>query len=94
MTEVNKELAEAVWKAHDDGKSGPQITTLIGLPPTSVSRLIRSRKLFEKGRIDGEIALKIGWSVKRMAQVRYWWTAYHASRSQEPPQERKGSLRD
>ncbi len=87
MTEVNREVAEAVWKAHNDGKSCPQIVTLTGLSQTSVSRLIRTRKAMERGQLDNEIVKKTGWSVGRVAQVRRWWIDSHASQEQKPSPE-------
>lgn len=83
MTEVNKEFAEAAWKAHDDGKSGLQIAFSTDVSPTTVSRLIRSRKLFQAKRMDGEIANKTGWSVGLVAKVRQWWSDYDSSQNHE-----------
>lgn len=96
MTEVSKEIAEAVWKAADDGKNATQIAINEGVSPSTVSRLIRVRKAFQKGHIDGEIAPKIGWEVGGLlALVRQWQTAYDATRSQNQklPEEREENHR-
>lgn len=92
MTDVNKEVAELVWNAHNDGNTVRQIASHEGSPSdTTVSRLIRARKGLQKGWIDGEIAQRIGWSPGRVALVRQWWTTYEASwsQSQNPRQEQE-----